>query len=321
LRPLPAGTLYFGFGPVGDATAGPSGAFGSRMKLEFIATLANERVRLRFVAMERSLRAKGCLLPIRVIPFDDQTFELPPGSEWWRDAKFFRWLETNGGNAYMRRYLCLAEKNYQFIDTDACFLRNPAEALASESGFVVCCSHWQNPEHTVTEASLLHFRRRSTTWQRLIFNSGQFACDRAVFTLDELRRTVQRPEIRETFRFNDQPGLNLLLLESGVALTNLTLPPHCLESSWAGDYPEYPHRYWESREKMPYLIHWAGLPIHRSRAIDAIFLDYYTPAERREWLQLLRQSELRARRMNGPFRRTAKKLRSALEIFTKGNDS
>lgn len=70
------------------------------------------------------------------------------------------------------------------------------------------------------------------------------------------------------FKFNDQPGVNLLVLTSGIPVTNLTLIPPFLESSWAGDYPSYPHNYWDSAEKMPYLLHWAGLPIYKYRDID-----------------------------------------------------
>ena len=33
--------------------------------------------------MERSLRAVGCDLPLLVIPYDEDLFELPPNAEWW----------------------------------------------------------------------------------------------------------------------------------------------------------------------------------------------------------------------------------------------
>src|SRR5437764_440818 len=53
------------------------------MKLERIITLANRKFRVRFAAMERSLRAVGCALPISVIPYDNERFDLPKNSEWW----------------------------------------------------------------------------------------------------------------------------------------------------------------------------------------------------------------------------------------------
>jgi hypothetical protein len=41
------------------------------MKIDKIISMANQKVRLRFLALERSLRASGCQLPILVIPYDD----------------------------------------------------------------------------------------------------------------------------------------------------------------------------------------------------------------------------------------------------------
>ncbi len=52
------------------------------MKLDCVVTLANRAVRLRFLGMERSLRATGCDLPLKVIPYDDARFDLPGRAEW-----------------------------------------------------------------------------------------------------------------------------------------------------------------------------------------------------------------------------------------------
>lgn len=51
------------------------------MKLESIITLASTEVRLRFIAMERSLRATGCDLPLRVIPYNANASKLPLNAE------------------------------------------------------------------------------------------------------------------------------------------------------------------------------------------------------------------------------------------------
>ena len=53
------------------------------MKIDKIISMANQNVKLRFLAMERSLRATGCKLPLLVIPYDNNLFELPAGSTWW----------------------------------------------------------------------------------------------------------------------------------------------------------------------------------------------------------------------------------------------
>ena len=51
-----------------------------KMDIECAYTMANSKVRLQFLAMERSLRATGFDLALRVFPSDDQVFDLPKGS-------------------------------------------------------------------------------------------------------------------------------------------------------------------------------------------------------------------------------------------------
>jgi len=97
------------------------------MRLEKIITLANERVELYFRAMERSLRATGCDLPLWVIPFDEHRFALPPNAKWWENDEFFAWLGKFPMWPDSHKYVCLLEANFQFVDTDVIFLRNPAE--------------------------------------------------------------------------------------------------------------------------------------------------------------------------------------------------
>ncbi len=256
------------------------------MKLEQIVTLASEETHIEFLAMERSLRATGCKLPMSVIPYDDSRFALPDGSEWWVDEPLFRFLAENEAHPAMRKYCCLATAQYQFVDTDVCFLRNPETVLAPCDGFVTSCGHWHNPAHTVTDLSKELFSRRTTTWQQQVFNSGQFACDRVLYSRDELEAAVANPRWAETtlhWPHNEQPGLNLLVLLAGIQVTNLTLPPHRMQSTWAGDYPAGFEDYWiEDPARKPYLIHWAGTAGHGTRPIDSLYRNYLTASERAE---------------------------------------
>ena len=123
------------------------------MKLDFIVTLANRNAEVTFRAMERSLRETGCELPIKVIPYNDDTFDLPEGSEWWEDKEFIQWSDTNCKHPMMRKYQCLTSANYQFVDTDVIFLRNPEAALGEHEGFIASCGHWHDQEHTFTPQS------------------------------------------------------------------------------------------------------------------------------------------------------------------------
>ena len=99
------------------------------MTLEKIITLANKAVQLRFTIMVRSLRATGCQLPVYVIPYDDHKFDLPENCFWLENEEIFSWLDSFNAFRACRKYLCFLEENYQFVDSDIVFLRNPAEVL------------------------------------------------------------------------------------------------------------------------------------------------------------------------------------------------
>ena len=81
------------------------------MQLERIVTLANEPVRLRFLALERSLRAVGCDLPLDVIPYDERRFELPKNASWWTIDPLCEWLQAQGAHSITRKYQCLTVAN------------------------------------------------------------------------------------------------------------------------------------------------------------------------------------------------------------------
>ncbi len=255
------------------------------MKLEKIITLANAGVRLRFLAMERSLRAVGCDLPLLVIPYDEKKFELPPNASWWT-TPIRDWLQHERAHPLMFKHQCMTTGNYHYVDSDVIFLKNPAEVLAAHDGFITSCGHWHNPEETVTPESKATLQSLSTCWPRNVFNSGQFACDRVLYTEDELKRTCLDPRHENTcLRVPyDQSALVLLANLTDIPIRNLTLPPTCMESTWAGDYPDGDYkRFWRDESRMPYLIHWAGCKMSDDRPIHELFTQYLTLAELTEW--------------------------------------
>jgi hypothetical protein len=271
------------------------------MKLEKIITLANEPVRLRFLAMERSLRATGCDLPLWVIPYDERRFELPANATWWATG-IRDWLRQERAHPMMYKYQCLTTANYQYADSDVVFLKDPAKVLAGAEGFITSCGHWHNAGETINAHSLPYLKAKSTCWQRNVFNAGQFACDRVLYTEEELKRTCHDPRYAETclrFPYHDQPGLVLLVNLTDVPIHNLTLPPTCMESTWAGDYFEGHYEdHWRDDARKPYLIHWAGCTMSEPRAIDPLFTKFLTASELREWnaeVAARAQREIRAR--------------------------
>jgi hypothetical protein len=288
------------------------------MKIDKIISMANQKVRLRFLAMERSLRATGCQLPLLVIPYDNNLFELPEGSTWWEIPEITNWLNAERTHPTMRKYQCLTVGNYQFVDADVCFLRNPEAVLTPHSGFITSCGHWREPSGTCTPASQRLMSSKSTLWQRDVFNTGQFACDRALFTVDSLKATALQPDFVETclhWSYNEQPGLDLLVFASGVEITNLTLPSIRMESTWAGDYPGEYKPYWTNPQRKPYLIHWAGTPMDVPRPINQIFYNFLTPTEQAEWDQQVKQWSQLQPKNNRSIRAIGRRFKSVFQTL------
>lgn len=290
------------------------------MNLEKIISMANQNVRLPFLAMERSLRATGCNLPLIVIPYDDNLFDLPEGATWWKEPKITNWLIAENAHPVMRKYQCLTTENYQFVDSDICFLKNPEEVLEPQSGFVTSCGHWHNPEHTYTIESKHWISQRTTVWQRRIFNTGQFACDRSLYSVEELQSTAMHSDLIETcirFKHHEQPGLNLLVWKTGVEIFNLTLSPTQMESTWAGDYPAGYEQYWQNSARKPYLIHWAGAkPSDPYHPTDQLFYDFLTAEETAEWNEQVKQSQLKQQKKERSIRAFARKAKHVVQTIS-----
>ena len=143
------------------------------VELQKIITLAHAPHRMRFVLMERSLRAVGCDLPLRVIPYDDDLFELPRNAQYWKTPQIFEWLGADKSMNIKRKYQCLTTNDFQYIDTDAYFVRNPADVLKAHRGLVVCCHEWRwsssAPNSCVTVRSAETMRRRNTLFYLNLF--------------------------------------------------------------------------------------------------------------------------------------------------------
>lgn len=263
------------------------------MKIDKIITFANKKSEIRFKAMERSLRATGCNLPVWVIPYDSNTFELPDNCVWWEIKEITQWLEKHQCFNMMRKYQCLTTLNYQYVDSDIIFLRNPEEVLANHSGFITSCGHWHHPDQTMDSNSLKYFREASTTWEQWVFNCGQFACDKQLYDVESLIKTGEDSRYKPScldVKLSDQPGYNLYVLLSGIKITNLTLQPHSMQSTWAGDYEENYTKYWSTEAIKPYIIHWAGCRMDTNRPIDELFLNCLTEEEKHIWFTELNKS-------------------------------
>lgn len=262
------------------------------MRIEKIITLASKEVLIPLKAMVRSLRATGCELPILVIPYRPEKIPLPEGCEYWEEPAFLNYIDSVGRRPVMRKYQVLLNDHYQFVDTDVIFLQSPEKALHSCEGFITSCCHWSNPGETLTPLSRNILAANDTLWPLKVFNSGQFACDRQLYTLPSFQQVVTNPDYREVILenpFHEQPGMNLLVRLSQCPITNLTLPPRCMPSTWAGDYPDKDYRrHWPDSQNTPYLIHWAGRKMDPDWPICDLFFEFLTKEEKAEYLAQLK---------------------------------
>ena len=253
------------------------------MNLERIVTLANKNSEIRFLAMERSLRATGCTLPLYVIPYDDNKFDLPENSTWWEMPEILNWISKNNLWPAFRKIQCLTIANYQFVDSDVIFFKNPVETLKPLTGFITSCTHWMAPEHTYTDETLKYLKAKSTTWTKLVFNSGQFGCDKILYEQHELMRFCEtnftETLFHKNYLYKDQPGINILVNCADVEIVNVTMPPVSMVSTWAGDYlDEASFQRFEQNDK-PYFVHWAGIALTSRNYIHQYFYKFLTAQE------------------------------------------
>jgi hypothetical protein len=287
------------------------------MTIEKIITFANKATQLRFLAMERSLRSTGCQLPLWVIPYNDAKFELPQNCLWWELDEVTSLLKETSQHGAKRKFQCFLTDNYQYVDSDVIFLRNPESILKNMNGFVTSCCHWNNPKHTFVPSTLNLFKEKSTTWQKSVFNSGQFACDQILYDITTLREVILTPLYKEAFDSHDQISINLLVFLSGINVSNITLPPYNMESTWAGDYTDINFcNYWQNEERKPYLIHWAGYKIAIDKPIDDVFTRHLTPTEKEMLTGQLKVYE-KSRNVSNPYR-LYRNIRSMLARLGKG---
>jgi hypothetical protein len=265
------------------------------MKLDKIITLANAKTEMAFTAMIRSLRATGCHLPVWVIPYDNDIFILPENCIWWEVPELITWVKANNMWPAFRKIQCFTTTNYQFVDSDIIFFKNPEEFLKDHTGFITSCTHWSNPGETITDETLPFFKNKSSTWPKLTFNSGQWACDEKLYEIADLKmfceNNYKETLFLKTEIYKDQAGINLLVNHTDIGVTNLTLPPINMNSTWAGDYTDAnSFLNFEARDK-PYLIHWAGTPVNNDKYINSYLFSFLEPHHKSQFLDMQSHSK------------------------------
>ncbi len=268
------------------------------MNIYRIFTLANRQVALQFLAMERSLRQSGCDLPIQVIPFDDDLFALPKGSEWVVESAFFAKLDKLGAVSHCRKLLALTQPNAAFFDADIIHLENPENALAlceSREEIIVADTEWMKARWTFTPETKALYQAQCSTWILRNFNTGFFCQQEPVIALDSWTDLLDDTLIELLRGHGPTPGeqsaINYLVFKSARVIRNLCLPPCEMESTMAVDYPEEYESLLYRSERRPFFIHFAGPILYSDHPIQAEFTKWLTKSELQRW-----NSEREARR-------------------------
>jgi hypothetical protein len=253
------------------------------MNVQKVITLASRKVKTPFLVFERSLRQAGCDLPLLVIPYGDDLFELPSNAEWWDRPGFVSWLHQQKAHPMMAKYRCLTEANYAYFDTDICVLDDFRPILAPHTNFVVADTEWSKPEGATPPEAIAILSQKSSLWMLSLFNAGHFACDHALYSEAELQSVSEkyRKPCLE-FPYHDQPGMNVLVSVSNVEFTNLCLPPYRMESTMAVDYRGDWEGVW-SKGHRPYFMHYAGGALVPDSPISRLYSEFMSKAERAEW--------------------------------------
>ena len=274
------------------------------MKIERIVSFANAKVRLEFLAMERSLRATGCDLPLLVIPFDDNLFELPKNAEWWRDEVLFSALTENGAVPHCRKFTAFLNSNSAFFDSDIIHLLNPVKWLdpLPQDVFVVADTEWSKARWTFTPETKALYQDKTTLWLLDNFNSGFFAFSKPPASTSDISRLMQHPNLANIAKGasptrSEQEGANFLLHESGMDILNLCLPPHRMESTMACDYPD-DYGPLLRKANSPAFVHYAGVGRNRDRPVTQLIYEHLTKAETAEMRAEFEHGRERARRQS-----------------------
>jgi len=249
-----------------------------------ILSLANRKVQLEFLAMERSLRATGCNLPLSVIPYDDDLFELPANAEWMDLQSFAKMLQpwSSAGGAF-RKLAALCELNVAFFDADMIHLKNPEEWLASFDSdcFLVADTEFSKATWTYTTRTKSIYRQNSSNWLTRNFNTGFFAFTDLELSPARITQAFLGAEhdlLDNLHIAMEQPSLNYLAHALNLRVVNACLPPCAFESTMAVDYPSDYEPLLKKANGAPF-IHFAGGGRSLDLPVTELFLTHLTKDE------------------------------------------
>jgi hypothetical protein len=254
--------------------------------------MANAKVRLDFLAMYRSLRATGCDLPVRVIPYDDSRFDLPMGAEWLEDREFFAFLKEHKAVNMCRKILALTQRNSAYFDSDIVHIRSFSSDLEAfpEGCLIAADPEWSIKAWTFSEETKRVYESGSSTWVLDNFNAGFFALGSQGIEKDYIKSLFKDQMFSRLCQgggptSSDQEAINYLTFMTDLKVVNLCLPPYRMESTFCWDYPQK-YEALLSKKEAPFFIHFVSKAIEQDHFMKPLFFEHLTTAEKQEWKQL-----------------------------------
>jgi hypothetical protein len=258
------------------------------MELKRIVSLANAKVRLQFLAMERSLRATGCDLPLLVIPYDDTRFPLPENAQWIENEELFALIAETAALKMCRKYLAFTLDHSAYFDSDIIHIRDPRDWLEPlpDNLFVIADTEWSKARWTFTAETRVRYESKTTLWLLDNFNAGFFAHAKPAATIALIRKFLTDPLNRNLARGKvpsggEQESSNFLVHLGGLEVVNLCLPPFRMESTMACDYPEDFEPILR-RANPPAFVHYAGSGRNLDAPVARLIFDHLTASEASE---------------------------------------
>ena len=279
-----------------------------------IYIVANDRVIENAIALLNSIRCYNLDIPVMLIPFNDEYYQVAEILGTLHQVQVFPDLELidqftqTVGEIFDRDFLKLPNKmrklaawfgpfeQFLYIDTDIIVFEDIAANLDQlETVDFFCCDFHFSGEKLRNIFSPVVLEQQIFTETELedVFNSGFWGANKDAITPEKLYATLKEcAQHRDYFDFTegvtDQPVVNYLVLKNIPKRMNLVKVPEGAPGNWGGSshFKEIDHILYDKGKRLQY-IHWAGTPIQPGGAYWKIW-EYYrylhegTPAWQRK---------------------------------------
>ncbi len=253
-----------------------------------IYIVANDAVMENAIALVNSIRCYNPKIPVILIPFNDEYYQVAEqlGNlhqvQVFPDLEFLDQFTQKIGDIFDRDFLKLPNKmrklaawfgpldEFLYIDTDIVVFEDMATNLDQLKAvdFFCCDFHFSGEKlRNIFAPYVLEHQIFTETELEDVFNSGFWGSKKGVITLEQMYETLKEcAQHKEYFDFTegvtDQPVMNYLVLKNMPKRSNLVKVPEGAPGNWGGSshFKEIDHVLYDNGKRLKY-IHWAGTPI------------------------------------------------------------